>query len=323
MREERPVGHRSIAKVRASIGAPCMPISIVCRIDGLVQRAQPAFQLFVAHARNHQQIARPRGGYISHSHAFGAFAQTLFGFVLQQFPRSAAQQSCGAQALARIDVPVRIARPRCSPSCRPESLPEIPGPSPRVRSSTARLRRLLRAPALRPTRLSPIALPALPRIHETKLRPIAQNFSRDPRCDKHWPAPGVRRAAMRIRRARAWLRAGNSRYRRSAVDCGHDADRPASASASAIGWKCSLEIPAASKRMQPPNLMMESQQQIVRNREQRALQASRKPKARRPAIQSPSARRAAFPLLRGCETISIPPTSAGSRELPTPEHNRG
>ena len=109
MGEERPVHHRGVAELRAAFGGGRIAITIVRRINGFVQRAQPSIELFIAHAWNHQQIAGPRCRHIGHSDSFGSFAQSLFGFVLAQFPRGAAQQSGGAQPLAGIHVTVGIA----------------------------------------------------------------------------------------------------------------------------------------------------------------------------------------------------------------------
>src|ERR1039458_9880706 len=44
MREERPVHHRSIAKLRAAFRGGCVAITIVRWIDRFVQRTQPSFE---------------------------------------------------------------------------------------------------------------------------------------------------------------------------------------------------------------------------------------------------------------------------------------
>src|SRR6202522_3103555 len=79
--EEGPVHHRSIAELRTAFRSRGISITIVRRIDGFVQRSQPTIQLFIAHARNHQQIAGPRSRDVSYPDSFGTFAQPLLRFV--------------------------------------------------------------------------------------------------------------------------------------------------------------------------------------------------------------------------------------------------
>ena len=107
--EEGPVHHRSIAELRTAFRSRRISITIVRRIDGFIQRPQPTIQLFIAYARNHQQIAGARSRDISHPDAFGPFAQSLLRFVIAQFPGGAAQQTGCAQAFTGIHVTVWIA----------------------------------------------------------------------------------------------------------------------------------------------------------------------------------------------------------------------
>ena len=292
------------------------------RIDGLVQRTEPAIALLIAHRGNHQQIARACGRHVGHAHAFGELAGVLVLFVLEQFPGRRAQQTRGAQSRHR-----RSARLRAPPgwrSCRPGSRPEIPGPWRSAPSSGARRRRLLRAPALRWIRPS---------------RACAASSSTKPRKERPPVSSKVRaRSQMRYTFASACAPA-----RRSVNPaCARVASSSAlMVSATGRGVALAMQIRQDGERVRQS--ARSPARQIVRHAGgtdaggplrsgsaaadcpgwRRAIRAAcRTPKAHRPATRWRPAPRARSPPPRDGRTISIRPAGAGCRALRAPACNR-
>src|ERR1035438_6590720 len=107
--EKRTIDHGRVAELGAARSRGGVAVAIRWRVDGFVQRAEPAVHFLIADGWNHQQIAGARGGNVSHADTFGTFAQSFLRFVVAEFPRCATQQASGAETGACIDETVRIA----------------------------------------------------------------------------------------------------------------------------------------------------------------------------------------------------------------------
>src|ERR1022692_4584461 len=93
--EKRTIDHGRVAELGAARSRGGVAVAIRWRVDGFVQRAEPAVHFLIADGWNHQQIAGARGGNVSYADTFGAFTQTFLRFVVAQLPGRATQQPRG------------------------------------------------------------------------------------------------------------------------------------------------------------------------------------------------------------------------------------
>src|SRR6266567_3881652 len=92
-RIERPIYHRGVAELRTTDRVRGIAITIVSRINGLVQRSQPTIPLLITHRWHNQQISSARGRDVCNADTLGPLAQTFLCLVVAQFPGSASQQT--------------------------------------------------------------------------------------------------------------------------------------------------------------------------------------------------------------------------------------